>query len=153
MNLYQIDDAIMDCLDMESGEVIDEERLATLQMERDKKIRNIALWYKNLIAEAKALKDEEAAFKARKESAEKKADSLKRYLQSYLGGEKIKETDFVISYRTSKNTVKIDDEAKLPDAAFKMKKEVSKTQIKEMIMEGIDVQGAHLEDSISMQIK
>jgi hypothetical protein len=35
MKLYEIDNAIMDCVDMETGEIIDVERLSALQMERD----------------------------------------------------------------------------------------------------------------------
>ena len=43
MKLYEIDQTIMDCIDMESGEIINEELLNNLQMERDAKIENVAL--------------------------------------------------------------------------------------------------------------
>lgn len=39
MNLYEIDKAILACIDPETGELIDEEALAALQMEREKKLR------------------------------------------------------------------------------------------------------------------
>ena len=38
MKLYEIDNAILDCIDLETGEVIDTERLDALNMERSKRI-------------------------------------------------------------------------------------------------------------------
>lgn len=35
MNLYEIDQEIMNCVDMETGEIIDPARLDELQMDRD----------------------------------------------------------------------------------------------------------------------
>lgn len=46
MNLYEIDTEILGCVDMETGEIIDDGRLDRLQMEKEKKIENIACWYK-----------------------------------------------------------------------------------------------------------
>ena len=56
MNLYDIDKAILSCVDMETGEIIDAEKLDELKMEKEQKIRNIACWVKELKAEAEALK-------------------------------------------------------------------------------------------------
>ena len=33
--LYEIDQAILDCVDLETGEILDPEKLDALQMERD----------------------------------------------------------------------------------------------------------------------
>ena len=43
MNLYEIEKEIMSCVDMETGEIIDCEKLDALTMERYQKIENIAL--------------------------------------------------------------------------------------------------------------
>lgn len=56
MTLYEIDSAIMDCVDEETGEIIDLEKLEALNIERDKKVEGIALAVKNYAAEAKAIK-------------------------------------------------------------------------------------------------
>ena len=58
MTLYEIDQAILDCVDMETGEVIDSDRLDLLQMERETKLENVGLWIKDLRAEADAIKNE-----------------------------------------------------------------------------------------------
>ena len=47
MNLFQIDDAIMECIDQETGDIIDVEKLDALEMEREKKISNTACFIKN----------------------------------------------------------------------------------------------------------
>ena len=49
MTLYEIDDAILSCIDMETGEIIDEEKLTALTMERDAKISGVENYSKNLI--------------------------------------------------------------------------------------------------------
>ena len=58
MTIYEIDQAIMNCVDVETGEIIDTEQLDKLQMERDAKLENVACWIKDLKAEAEALKNE-----------------------------------------------------------------------------------------------
>ena len=60
-NLYEIDKGIMECLDAETGEVIDPERLDALFMERNQKIENVACWVKNLLSDAEAIKAEKDA--------------------------------------------------------------------------------------------
>ena len=44
--LYEIDEEILNCVDQETGEIIDPEKLAQLQMDFDKKVEGIALWIK-----------------------------------------------------------------------------------------------------------
>jgi hypothetical protein len=58
MTLYEIDDAILACVDPETGEIINPEALTALQMEREKKLENVALWVKDLKAEAEAIGNE-----------------------------------------------------------------------------------------------
>ena len=72
MTIYEIDNEIMNCVDMETGEVIDTDKLNDLQMERDAKIENVALWIKELKAEAEAIKNEKQALADRQRVAENK---------------------------------------------------------------------------------
>ena len=83
-SLYEIDKGIMECLDLETGEVIDPERLTALQMERTAKVENVACWIKNLQADAEALKAEKDAFAEREKAALKKIESLKNWLSFAL---------------------------------------------------------------------
>ena len=101
MTLYEIDNEIMNCIDEETGEIIDLDRLNALEMERDKKIGNVACWIKDLKAEAEAIKAEKQALDKRQKAAENKAESLKTWLQTVLEGEKFKDSRCSISYRKS----------------------------------------------------
>ena len=50
MNLYEINSQILDCIDQETGEVMDIDRLEELNMAKAEKVDNIACWVKNLEA-------------------------------------------------------------------------------------------------------
>lgn len=154
MNLYEIDKAILACIDPETGELIDEAALADLQMERTEKIKNVALWVKNLNAFVTALKAERDAFDERMKSAQKKADGLKKYLADALQGQKFSTDECVVSFRRSA-AVAVLDEAVLPSEyiAEKITKSPDKAAIKAAIKSGIDVPGAALVDNLSVQIK
>ena len=58
MSIYEIDDSILALVDMETGKIEDEKRFDELQMERRQKVENIGCYYKNLVAEAKAMRVE-----------------------------------------------------------------------------------------------
>ena len=118
MNLYEIDNAIMDCVDMETGEIIDIDRLDCLQIERNEKIENIACWIKNLKSDAEQLKAEADNLLQRRRVAENKAESLKTYLQKALEGEKFKTPKVAISYRKTKS-VDVTDISQLPEWALR----------------------------------
>ena len=47
MKLYEIDNAILECIDMETGEIIDIDKLNELELERESKIEGVAGWIKD----------------------------------------------------------------------------------------------------------
>ena len=153
MNLYEIDSAIMDCVDMETGEIIDMEALENLQMERDRKIEGIGCWIKNLLADVKALKEEKDNLAARQKAAENKAASLKAYLSSYLNGEKFKTAKVSISYRKS-DSVNIAEGAVIPEEYLKYSDPTpDKIGLKAALKSGEKIQGISLVTSNNIQIK
>lgn len=103
MKLYEIDQAIEECVDQETGEILDIDRLNALEMERNIKIRNVALWYKDVMAEAKALKDEEESFRKRRQAAENRAKGIKEWLGIVLAGETFETEDKAVTIKTVKN--------------------------------------------------
>lgn len=156
MNLYDIEYEIMNCVDPETGEIIDEQRLDALQMAREKKIENILLWIKNLKSEADAIKTEEKSLADRRKADEKKAESLTQYVQNVLNGEKFKTPRVAVSYRRSESVVV--DDVKLMmevcDDYLKYKDpEPDKAKIKAALKDGVVVPGCHLEERQNMTIK
>lgn len=152
-SLYEIEEQILNCVDLETGEIIDKEALASLCMERNNKVEGIALWIKNLLAEAKMIKEEKDNLAYRQKVCENKAESLKDFLSRLLDGEKFKTSKVSISYRKSEK-VDVLDIGKLDDDYLKFKDpEPDKTKIKKALKDGICLEGAQLVESQNIQIK
>ena len=156
MNLYDIEYEITNCVDSETGEIIDEKRLDALQMERREKIENILLWIKNLKSEAGAIREEEKKLADRRQSDEKKAESLTQYVQNVLNGEKFKTSRVVVSYRKSEAVI-VDDLQLIQETCDEYLKykdpEPDKAKIKAALKDGITVPGCHLEERQNITIK
>lgn len=155
MTLYEIDEQILSCIDEETGEVIDIDRLNALQMERKQKIHNVACWHKSLVAEAKAIKEEKQKLARRQEICENKAESLKAYLEYVLNGEKFKDGAVNITYRKSEGIHFADDfdGNTLPKEFLRIKAEPKLTEIKEAIKAGQEFEGISLIERQNIQIK
>lgn len=158
MNLYEIENEILSCVDMETGEVIDVEKLDALTMERDRKIENLALWVKNLEADAKAYKEEKESFAQKQKGAENKAKSLKEYLRNFLAGAAYKSTKVNISFRASKavDVFNMDALMRYDDCDSYLKyadPTPDKTAIKNAIASGIEIPGCHIVENQNIQIK
>lgn len=154
MTLYEIDEEILNLVDQETGEVIDTDRLEELQMERDKKVSNVACWIKNLKAEAEALKAEKENLAKRQQSCERKAEQLKDYLAYALNGTKYKDARVSVSYRKSES-VEVDDMAifTLPEEYIKVEKTVKKTELKNAMKLGLQFDGCRLVEKNNIQIR
>jgi len=157
-SLWEIDRRFYDAFDAETGEILDEQLLADLEMEREEKLSNICHWIKNLQSDAEAYKAQKAIFADKQKQAENKAKSLMRYLQGSLHGQKWEAADksVKVSYRTTKDKVTIDELELIPEEFFKTPRtesNLNKTMVKEILLSGKDIEGVHLEDSVSMSVK
>lgn len=160
MTLYEINMEILACVDLESGEIIDFERLEELQMQREEKIEKVALWYKNLLSDADALKAEKTILAEREAAARRKADSIKKWLQEALNGSKLTTPKVAIAFRKSES-VEIDDEifagwvqAHDRDDLLTYKDPTpNKTAIKAAIKAGENIDGATVVEKNNIQIK
>lgn len=155
MNLFDIDEAILECVDEETGDIIDIEKLEALELERDTKISNIGCWIKDLKAEAEAIKTEKQNLEKRQKAAENKAEQLKNYLSAYLNGAQYKDVRVVISYRKSISTEIAEDLDlnTLPDDCKKITVTANKTAIKEALQNGTKIDGCTLVEKSNIQIK
>ena len=160
--LYEIDQEILDCLDMETGEILDTEKLDALQMERERKLEGVALWVKDLKAEAEAVKAEADKLTARKKALDNKIESLKNWLLYALDGEKLK-TPRCSVYQTHSQKLNVPDEPGLisflqtleePEKFLRFKDpELRKDEIKKALKDGTIIPGAELEETESVVIK
>lgn len=161
MTLYEIDKALLDAfqraVDPETGEILSDEAMAELEqldMDRDKKIENTALYYKNLKSDAEQLKEEAKKLSDRARNAENRAEALKNYLSFSLNGQPFKKGTVAISYRKGQQ-VQIDDIKELPAEYLRVKApEPDKTAIRIALkLDPESVPGASLIETQNIQIK
>lgn len=151
--LYEIDAAIMECVDAETGEIIDEEKLNSLLMERDVKLEGVALWIKNLDSDAAAIRAEREVLEKRQKATENKAASLRAWLVSALGGQKFSTARVAVSYRKSIST-EVDSESVAKKwCRKKITYTPDKTAIKEALLSGVKINGCRLVEKQNIQIK
>ena len=162
MTLYDIDNRLREFepeLDEATGELLNAAELDALQMERDAKIEGVALWVKELDAEAAAIKAERDALAERQRAKERKRDSLKRYLDYALQGQKFETSKCKVSYRKT-TSVSIGElfepwaKANAPELLrITEKVEPDKAAIKEALKNGMEIVGAELTDGVSLSVK
>lgn len=157
MNLYEIDGKIKFLLDQvdEYGVMSDETygEFETLMVEKSVKIENTALYYKNIIAETKAIKEEEDKLRDRRKAKENYAERLKVYLGQFLDGEKFESAKVKIGYRKSTAVVLIDEDKIPADFRVPQPDKIAKSEIGKAIKEGKEVPGAALEERESIQVR
>ena len=162
LNLFEIVKEIESCVKLdenrmvntESGEIIDIEALAALEIERDVKIENIGCWIKNLLADAEALKQQKNIFAEREKVAKNKAESLKNYLTVILDGKKFETSRVAMSFRKSESVEFTGELIDVPHQFLKFKEpELDKTAIKKAIKDGENVPCCQLVSKMNLQIK
>lgn len=153
-SLYEIDQEIMNCIDLETGEIIDFGRLEELQMEREAKIESVALWIKNMKADAAAYKAEKDAFAEREKQAKAKVEKLSEWLTKALDGQKMTTSRVAVSFRKSESVTVTDLDA-IPDAYIveTITETPDKTKIKDALKHDIVVPGCTLTVKNNIQIK
>lgn len=158
MNLYEIDYSILNCVDAETGEILDIDMLNALEMKRDEKIENIALWVKNLLSDAEQIKKEREILAEREKVAKNKAENLKKYLSDYLNGTKFETPKVKVSFRKSEivDILDIKEIMKIDNAEKYLKYSdptPDKMAIKQAIKKGINIPGCSLVKKDNIQIK
>ena len=160
--LYEIDAAILEAVDQETGEILDVEKLNALQMEREAKLEGVALWVKDMKAEAEAVKAEADKLTARRKALENRMESVKAWLLQALNGEKLK-TPRCNVYQTHSQRLKVVNETALvsfiqtlndPGQFLRFPEpELRKDEIKKALKEDYEIPGASLEETESIVIK
>ena len=162
--LYEIDAAILAAVDQETGEILDTEKLDALQMEREAKLEGVALWVKDLKAEAAAVKEEADKLTARKKALENKIESIKAWLLMALDGEKLNTPRCKVYQTHSQRVAIVGDEKDLiawlernaenPQDYIRYKEpELRKDEIKKALKDGKEIEYAKLEETESVVIK
>ena len=151
--LYEINNLLMECIDLETGEIIDIEKWENACIAREQKLENIALWIKNLESDAVAYANEKQTFAAREKQALAKAESLKKLLSNVLQGTKFETAKCSVMFRKS-TAVEVNEDT-LPMEWYTEKRTLvpDKTLIKNALKAGQQINGARLVEHNNIQIK
>jgi hypothetical protein len=166
MNLWEITQeflALASIIEEAGGEATDElmEELSISRENFSHKAEGYAKLILKWDSEIQAASDEIKRIQALKKTKENSVARLKETLKGALmvfGHEDSKgikrfETPLVKLSTRKSTSVEITDENALPAGCFVVKREVSKTAIKEMLESGADLEGAQMKDSYSIQIR
>lgn len=166
LTLYEIDRALEElvakAVDPETG-VFDGDSSAweDLVMAREEKIENIALYIKNLRAEATALLQEEQNLRRRREIIENKVGWLWKNLQASLGGQDYETARASVRFKKNPPSVAIRDESRTmawaqescPDAIQFSRPTLSKGTLLRLLKDGEEVPGCELVQNVRMEVK
>ena len=164
MNLYELNVEIENFefeFDEETWEIINLSDLDNLNLMRDEKIENLALYIKNINAEKQAIKDEIERLQKRLKAKDTKEKGLKSYLNQILDGNKFETSKVDIRYRKSK-TVEIKDDKSFVEYAkehglnelitIKHDEKPNKANIKK-VLKDYDLPYCHIVEKKNMSIK
>lgn len=157
LTLYELTDNYQQLLELadEADPKAFEDTLSTLQDEINHKAESLAKVIRTLEAEAKALDEEKKRLEDRITSRKNKVQRLKDYLKDNLeksGMQKVKGKTFTVWVQDSER-VEVSDENTIPEQYFVLKRQLSKSAIKEAIENGQQVAGAEIVKNKSVRIR
>jgi len=160
MKLYELSDAYIKLQQQLDNEDTDSEAirkaLEEIEDRVEEKLENIAKLIESLDAETKAIKGEEMRLRERRQSLERKIDSLKEYAQEELnraGMRKVKSELFTIYTQQNPRSVKVVDKDQIPEELMVVSRRPDKKHILELIDSGQDIPGVEVEQSESLRIR
>jgi len=166
MNLFQITQEFLELASLieEAGGEVNDAILEELAISRDNFAHKaegytklILKWESESEAAAAEIKRIQALKKTKDNAIARLRDTLLQALMVF-GSEDSKgikryETALLKLSTRRSAAVEITDETALPDEAFVIKREVSKTAIKRLLEDGMEIDGAAIKENVSLQIK
>lgn len=133
------------------------DELEHLKAERDTKLENVCMYYKECVIQEKALKEEAAKLLLRAKHLAKEAEFFKNYMATSMiknGEPEFRSARCVMTFRSS-DTLEIDDIDRIPEQYLRKNIDISadKDALKKAIKAGEKIDGCHLETHKNIQIK
>ena len=146
-------------MDLEDQQTF-EDTLESLAGDLEVKATNVAMFLRNLEANADAIKVAEKAMADRRKGLEAKADRMRQYLLDNMlrtGISKIDCPYFALSVRKNPPSVEVINQGMIPDEYFDIPEPLpavlNKNRLKEDLKAGVVIEGAKLTSGSSLQIK
>lgn len=142
----------------ETGEIIyDASNLEELELDFNEKLEACAIYVKNKLAEAEAIKAEEKKLSDRRKTLERQAERLKNYIDicmNKIGENNLTTSKVALTYRKS-SSVEVFDPLVLPENFCKVETKMTpdKVAIKNAIKAGKYVPGAKIVENNNLVVK
>lgn len=158
MNLYKIQIGILKCIDEETGEILNDELLTELGKNKKQTIENLALYIKNSTSFLNQLKEEIDSLTERRRKLENKINNIESYLKGFLNGENFETSKVQIKHRKSKSVIVNDNFINwalenAPHLLTFKDPTPNKTEIKQLLELGENLEHAKIEERNNMKIK
>lgn len=140
------DQLIQQSVDPETGEIINpdfEDQLTALEMDKEDKVEQAALAFKNAKADIDALDAIIKKLKAKKAAREKVMNFFHDWLDSQVE-DRFKRPPLVSIYHSFAKSTDIVDETAIPEEFFEVTRTVKKDEVKKALMAGKEVPGAQI---------
>lgn len=160
MNLYEIANEYRNVFDQLSeipdlnNEIISD-TLSPIKGEFNDKAINLTSYFRNLEADANAIKEAEVMMAQRRKSIESKIENLKKYLKSQMqatGITKISCPYFSVTLSKTKSIVKILDEKKIPSNFISVTTTITEKPDKDKILKSGGCEGAEIVENYALRI-
>lgn len=157
MNLYELSLAFQDVQNMDLDPDVMKDTLDSIEDAIENKAENIAKLIQNLNADVASFKAEEERLKGKRQTAERKIEWLKSYLENNMrltGKTKFKSGMFNFAIQKNPASVNITDERIIPeDFLIPQLPKIDKTAVKELLKNGVEILGAELKQTESLRIR
>lgn len=163
-SLYELDRIVESVIehgfyvDERTGEVLAEfDDLDALIADLDAKLEACGKWMKGRAALIDSMRSEEKALSERRKTEERKLERMKDYVMRTVlkkPGQRFECGSCSMGVRKSSRVV-IDDEARLPEQFVMVteRRSPSKSAIRDAILLGEEVPGAHIDDAVSLTVR
>lgn len=156
VRVRELTDALSLSVDAETGEIA-EGAIAELEAalkERDERVLDIACYYREVMAEAGAVKAEAERLRARMQVLTNRADRLKDLIAGALQpGETRSDARVRLSWRKTKSVVVSTVPELLPAEFQRTKVEADKVALRKALDGGATIEGAYIAEDASLQIR
>lgn len=154
--LYELTELYTNLMDLDLEDEQVQEALEDIDEKIEVKADNIAKLIRSLEGQKDICKAEEERIYARRKSLENRINNLKAYLQETMiatDKRKFKTDLFSFSIQKNRASLKILDEAKVPEEFVEYERKVLKDKIKDALKEGLEVDYAEMVQSESIRIR
>jgi len=157
LNLYELSLAFQNVQNMDLDPEVMQDTLDSIEDAIENKAENIAKLIQNLNADVASFKAEEERLKGKRQTAERKIEWLKSYLENNMrltGKTKFKSGMFNFAIQKNPASVNITDERIIPeDFLIPQLPKIDKTSLKELLKNGVEIPGAELKQTESLRIR